>query len=895
MKKALLLLFNGLLLSLASQGQNIFDNNGGTGDSKWSTEVNWTTGLPDVVGGITQLNYNANLDVNSSIPHLRSASNIALNPAGGTLTVTGLGYSVAILQSAGTTFLVDVPIILNSADAAESIQVNGTDGVLTFGPNSDLTLNTSARFTGSGSGTKTINLNGSIQGTSSIQYTGSADVVFGETSDNSNYDGDMVYWGSNATVTANTADDGVFMPAGHKVQVNNPGGTLILNGANIYYGYLALSGTYGFDLEVNADQSHITNIYMGSGTLGLTLGAEVDTLFFGNNSAADWGTGTLAITNFRSKVLRFGTDNTGLTAGQLSQIDIGGGTPVLNSQGYLLDLDANTSPVESTTIEDIDLDEGFGTSTLDLTAYITDPEKDDLTFDVESGSTGVVTVAVVENILTITEVAEGTSTITVTATDEWDEFTEATFDVTVQNAAPIVANAIGNENLDEGFGTKVLDLSATFSDPGNDPFTISASSGSTTVATVAMTSATDLTITEVGIGVSTITVTAEDAQGAMISTTFQVAISDPDNQDPTVVQTIDDQVYKSGFSSQVIDISGVFTEPDGDDFTVTATSSLESAVTAVVSGDNLTLTEVGDGTATITLLANDNKGGLGSTTFVVTIAPNNDPVVDATFEDVTEYVGFDTYTLDLTGAFSDADGDALTISVESSATAVVTVQLTGDELTITEVGEGTSTITISADDDFGGVVSTTFEFEVAVNQAPVVGIPLFDQSYFEGFGSSSIDLATAFTDADGDELTITAESLDTDVVTATVSGSSLQIGEAGLGTTQVVVTADDGKGGIARDTITVSVNQVLAAVSLTQPLTLYPNPVPNGTVSLDGNFKSGLVEIYNIEGQRVFEKALQRVGHAPVQLELNIPSGMYILRLIDEGTGTRFQTKLIKE
>ncbi|UXX80070.1 T9SS type A sorting domain-containing protein [Reichenbachiella carrageenanivorans] len=894
MKKTLLLLFNGLLLSLASQAQNVFDNDAGTGDSNWSTEANWTVGLPEVIGGITQLNYNAKLDIDTSIPHLRSASNIALNPAGGTLTVTGAGYSVAILQSSGTSFLVDAPIILNSADAAESIQVNGTNGVLTFGPNSDLTLNTSARFTGSGEGTKTIHLNGSIQGASSIQYTSSADVFFGETSDNSNYDGDMVYWGSNATVTANTADDGVFVPAGHKVQVNNPGGTLILNGANIYHGYLALSAGHGFDLEINADQANITSLYLGTSTLDLSLGAEVDTLFFGDNSVIDWSLGTLVISGFRSKVLRFGTDDTGLTVAQLGRIDIGGGTPVLNAQGYLVDLDANTSPVESTAIEDIDLDEGFETSSFDLKAYITDPEFDSLTFEVESGNTGAVTVGVVKSIITISEVAEGTSTITVTATDDWGAFTEATFDVTVINAAPVVANAISNENLDEGFTTKVLDLSTTFSDPGNDSFTIGASSSTTAVATVEV-AGTDLTITEVGIGVSTITVTAEDTQGAMTSTTFQVAISDPDNLDPTVVQTINDQVFKTGFSSQVIDISGVFTEPDGDNFSVTVMSDNESAVTALVVGDNLTLTEVGNGTAMITLLANDNKGGLGTTSFDVSIAPNNDPVLDATFDDVTVYLGFESYIINLTGAFSDADGDALVLSAESSTAAVATVQLTGNELTILEAGEGTSTITVSADDDFGGVVSATFEFEVAVNQEPVIGIPLFDQSYFEGFGSSSIDLATAFIDADGDVLTISAVSLDMDVVTASVSGNSLDIGEVGLGTTQVVVTAEDGKGGIARDTITVSVNKVLTAISLTQPLTLYPNPVPNGTVNLSGNFKSGQVAIYNIEGQSVFEKVLQRVGNEPIQLELDIPSGMYILRLVDEVSGHRFQTKLIKE
>src|SRR5262249_40964183 len=65
-------------------------------------------------------------------------------------------------------------------------------------------------------------------------------------------------------------------------------------------------------------------------------------LDFANSSAVTWTTGAilnLANWNPNTTFLRFGTDSTGLTSAQLSQIEFNGsglGTATLDSQGYVI-------------------------------------------------------------------------------------------------------------------------------------------------------------------------------------------------------------------------------------------------------------------------------------------------------------------------------------------------------------------------------------------------------------------------------------------------------------------------------------------------------------------------------------------------------------------------------
>lgn len=77
----------------------------------------------------------------------------------------------------------------------------------------------------------------------------------------------------------------------------------------------------------------------------------------------------------------------------------------------------NNYPTNGIALEDLMLDEGFGTQEVDLSNAFADADGDDLTYTVMSSDESIATVAASGTTLTITEVAIGTTTITVTADD----------------------------------------------------------------------------------------------------------------------------------------------------------------------------------------------------------------------------------------------------------------------------------------------------------------------------------------------------------------------------------------------------------------------------------------------------------------------------------------------
>ena len=98
--------------------------------------------------------------------------------------------------------------------------------------------------------------------------------------------------------------------------------------------------------------------------------------------------------------------------------------------------------------------------------------------------------------------------------------------------------------------------------------------------------------------------------------------------------------------------------------------------------------------------------------------PNRAPELASAIGDVSGLEAGATREVALAGAFSDPDGDALTITAASGDESVATVEVAADDsaLTVTGVAAGTATITVTAGDADGNSVSDTFE--VSVVKAP---------------------------------------------------------------------------------------------------------------------------------------------------------------------------------
>ncbi len=466
--------------------------------------------------------------------------------------------------------------------------------------------------------------------------------------------------------------------------------------------------------------------------------------------------------------------------------------------------------------------------------YFSDPDEDPLTYTVGASDATTVGVSVAGSKVTYKGLKVGSAIVTVTATDPGNLSAEQKFTVTVEEPPepPTVKRPIGDLTLYVGEGTtrEVIDLSTVFSDPNGDALEYEVASSDTDVATAVL-SGTKLTVTPKGKGDATVTVTATDPGGLSAQDEFEV---DVPNRAPVVVKAIGDlKLYVGeGTTQEVIDLSTVFSDPDGDDLGYTAVSSNTAVATVTVSGNTLTVTPKGKGEATVTVTATDPGKLTAQDEFEVDV-PNRPPVVVKAIGDLTLYVGEGTTQprIDLSEVFSDPDGDALSYEAVSNA-AVATATVSGSTLTVTPKGKGETTATVTATDPGG--LEAVDEFDVDVpNRAPEVENELANLTLYVGDGPNrkEIEIVGVFKDPDGDALGYTVGSSDTDVATAVLSGTKLTVTAEGKGSAMVTLTADDGMDGTEADEFEVRV----------------PNrrPTAEGTIS-DGSVevgKSGSVDV----------------------------------------------------
>ena len=109
----------------------------------------------------------------------------------------------------------------------------------------------------------------------------------------------------------------------------------------------------------------------------------------------------------------------------------------------------------------------------------------------------------------------------------------------------------------------------------------------------------------------------------------------------------------------------------------------------------------------------------GSITSPLADKPNEAPTTVGTIADRTMTVGDAASTMNVSGYFSDADGDTLTYSAMSSDTAVATATVAGSMLTVTPVAVGSATITVTATDPDRAYAMQTFMVTVEAAAADV--------------------------------------------------------------------------------------------------------------------------------------------------------------------------------
>ena len=184
--------------------------------------------------------------------------------------------------------------------------------------------------------------------------------------------------------------------------------------------------------------------------------------------------------------------------------------------------------------------------------------------------------------------------VIVTAEDGGGSATAAadTFNVTVGNRAPEVADTIADQHIPDAGQFIRVDVSGNFSDADGDDLVFTAESGTTTTATVTVTgSVLRIVGVEAGtdqISSSEITVTATDTTGATDLTAQDVFVVIVGNRPPEVADTIANQSLEAGTSMTWTWRPTSLTRM-GTNLTITATSSNASDASVSVNGTVLTI------------------------------------------------------------------------------------------------------------------------------------------------------------------------------------------------------------------------------------------------------------------------------------------------------------------
>ncbi|WP_020529700.1 SBBP repeat-containing protein [Flexithrix dorotheae] len=272
--------------------------------------------------------------------------------------------------------------------------------------------------------------------------------------------------------------------------------------------------------------------------------------------------------------------------------------------------------------------------------------------------------------------------------------------------------------------------------------------------------------------------------------------------------------------------------------------------------------------------------------FVVKFSPkkslNNAPILLKEQDTLSLPVGFAQSQLNLSEFFEDIDGDSIQYKVNLSDSLIVDWVIENGELKIIEKKPGSTTITITAEDPYGGLSILSFQLYVkAVNKAPLLSKPIENQYFEEGFKRKRIDLNEYFFDPDGDTLSFELQSLNTSVVNAIDSLSFGLLLERGIGETGISVIASDPQGDTISTLFYLIVNPILGFQDdkLSQLVHLYPNPVETKFTVYSKLFKKDYpsFQCFNAVGKQVNFKFMTSDGlNYHFKFE-QLPKGVYSL------------------
>ena len=379
------------------------------------------------------------------------------------------------------------------------------------------------------------------------------------------------------------------------------------------------------------------------------------------------------------------------------------------THGFTLNVQVNEAPTAKGTIPTQLLTPNGNSVSIDAYNYFSDPEGDALSYSATSSDTAIATTSISGSWVSVSPLAKGTATITVTATDLGGLSADQTFSVLTDHPPTTVGTIPAQEVMETK--TLALNVSSYFSDPEGDALTYTATSSDTATADATVSGDTVNLQGKVE-GTATINVTVTDTNSSTALQTFSLTVT-AFNAPPTTVGTIPDQSVVDGGEAATVELTTYFGDTTDDTLTYTADSSDTAVATVSVSEATLSVSPVAAGSATITVTATDTAGSTATQTFSVSVRANQAPTLSTPF-DSYNVEGAASISITLSNHFSDPDGDPLTYTASTTDSSIASVSISGSTLTIGVAGVGwnvgVASITATASDPYGKSASTAFPF-----------------------------------------------------------------------------------------------------------------------------------------------------------------------------------------
>ncbi len=461
------------------------------------------------------------------------------------------------------------------------------------------------------------------------------------------------------------------------------------------------------------------------------------------------------------------------------------------------------------------------------------PDGDNVTFQVGGLPVGLTInpdTGEISGTLPIDTSVNGPYVVTVLAEDEQGAQTEAMFTINVSNLTPVVT-ALPDVTYNDSQVVS-LNVVSVFSDPDGDDLaytvtglptglTFSSTTGLITGTLPASTSQTSP---------FSITVTANDNEGGVVSTGFMITVNNPV---PTANDIPDQTVQDAGTLSFDVAAAGSFS--DEDTLTYSATTPLPSWLSLSTAGV-LTATSIpADASVnspyTVSVTANDNEGGTVTKVFDIIVenpVPTANDIPDQTVQDAG------TLSFDVAAAGSFSDEDTLTYSATTPLPSWLSLSTAG-VLTATSIPADASvnspyTVSVTANDNEGGTVTKVFDIIVENPVPTATNLP--DQSYEDG-DIVNLPIAGAFSDPDMDVLTYSTTSplpdgLMLNASSGVISGQISNLASA-TGTYPITIVATDAQGAAASEDFVITISNPAPEVTGTLPDQIF---VDDQTVSI---------------------------------------------------------------